>query len=620
MSDSRDPYPYLEDRPTLWPHNTTVERHLPDGVEQRLVQAAECLRTNPPRAAVLAEDAVAQARADSRDDSVLSRTLYRAAAIMQQGGRPDRAYVLCLEAQPLFERSDDRWRATRILLLRGQCCLDVGEHPRAQTLTEEAADRFRLMEDRTEMARSLTLGALARRLAGDLDGAVERAQQAVTLIDATRNPQLDISLRNNEAFLRVQRGHNHQRLGDRQAAQAEFARAAALLPDARSIVSVRNQPDGGQVLETIVQVTMATGDRDGLAAAMKRLATWTRLSRGGPERGLAWLRMAECQRLRGRQGAAIAAARRAVSHLSRQSGVHHAEALMQLTRLLEDAGDVPNAYNACLEGMRLEAENHRRQVALRADLLALDLQAEQELRKTERTLAYAQRLSNVGHLVASVNHELNQPMASIRMQAETAVELIEQGEREEVTASLRSMLKLGTRLTDLTSQFAAFPAQSTSELQPVSVYQAVSEAIAMLSSRLRQTPCEIEMAVDAQVMADSRESQLVRVVANLVNNALDAQEPVSGKRKIAFRCAPGDPGRIVLSVTDNGPGLAPTVLSRLFQPFFSTKAVGRGLGLGLAMSRDVMREMGGDLTAHNSAEGGAVFEVTLPLAAPYSGR
>jgi len=109
-----------------------------------------------------------------------------------------------------------------------------------------------------------------------------------------------------------------------------------------------------------------------------------------------------------------------------------------------------------------------------------------------------------------------------------------------------------------------------------------------------------------------QENQLVRVIANLVNNALDVLEPAS-VRRVVFRCA-RESDQVVLSVHDNGPGLSPAVRDRLFQPFFSTKAVGRGLGLGLAMSRDVMREMNGDLAARNAPEGGAVFEVSLPAA------
>ena len=110
----------------------------------------------------------------------------------------------------------------------------------------------------------------------------------------------------------------------------------------------------------------------------------------------------------------------------------------------------------------------------------------------------------------------------------------------------------------------------------------------------------------------AQEAQLVRVIANLVNNALDVIAHCE-QRRIAFACSLADEV-VTLSVSDSGPGLSEAVRERLFQPFFSTKPAGQGLGLGLALSRDVMREMGGDLTARNGSEGGAVFEIRLPLA------
>jgi C4-dicarboxylate-specific signal transduction histidine kinase len=218
----------------------------------------------------------------------------------------------------------------------------------------------------------------------------------------------------------------------------------------------------------------------------------------------------------------------------------------------------------------------------------------------------------VGHLVASVNHELNQPMASIRMLAETAIELINQGDQAAAQGNIRSMLKLSGRLTDMASKLAAFPAQSESAVCSVCLADAVDEALATLRSRLVQTPCEILRDLPA-LAVQAQEAQLVRVIANLVNNALDVIAHCE-QRRIAFACSTADEV-VTLSVSDSGPGLSEAVRERLFQPFFSTKPAGQGLGLGLALSRDVMREMGGDLTARNGSEGGAVFEIRLPLVA-----
>ena len=603
---------FFEDRPTLWPH-TAPERLLPSQVEQRLLKAMERVGADGPYAVALCEEAIALARS-SGDDGETMRTLFRAATLVLQARRPDRAYVLCLEAQQAFERRDDRWRATRILLLRGQCWLEVGEHERAMTLIAEAAERFRLMDNRADLARCQAAMAMAHRLGGDLDSAIAMAAQAVGTPGAPNDHHLDISLRHNEALMRLERGRLLAQQGDVQGAQTEYARASAVLPDARHIESPRSQPDGGQVLQNIAQVATAIGDDATVLLALRRLADWARRRGSRLERGAVWLQMAELQRARSRSRAAVACARAAVRHLvTLPNEPRLVTARLLLADLLEDQGDYPGAYEAYAEGSRVAAEQQREAIALRAEMLALDRDAEQVLRSTEQTLAYAQRLSNVGHLVASINHELNQPMASIRLVAETALELIDSGETAEVLASMRSMLKLSTRLTDLTAQLAAFPARSTAQVQQLSLRQAVLEALGMLRSRLGQTPCEIVIGFD-DALAHGFEGQLVRVIANLVNNALDVLEPVAARR-IEFSCA-ADGEFIVLSVADNGPGLAPAVLERLFQPFFSTKAAGRGLGLGLALSRDVMREMGGDLLARNGSGGGAVFDVRVPLEDP----
>jgi C4-dicarboxylate-specific signal transduction histidine kinase len=309
----------------------------------------------------------------------------------------------------------------------------------------------------------------------------------------------------------------------------------------------------------------------------------------------------------------MACTRRAVARLRRlpdDAGLPCAQ--MLLADLLEGAGDAKGAYEAFLAATRVESEQQREAITRRAELLALDLEAEEELRKNEQTLAYGQRLSNVGHLVASVNHELNQPMASIRMLAETAIELIQRGAHDEAQDNIRTMLKLSTRLKDMASKLTAFPAQSESRLAAVRLVDAVDEALATLQSRLAQTPCEIVQHLPP-VVVHAQEALLVRVIANLVNNALDVIAPCE-VRRISFACSVAG-GMAVLSVSDTGPGLSDAVRERLFQPFFSTKPAGQGLGLGLALSRDVMHEMGGQLTAHNAPGGGAVFEISLPLAA-----
>ena len=623
MSFSNDSFEPVDARPAHWPH-AVPEQKLPGGIEQRLHGALAALANDPALALVLCDEAVAIAR--SRDeDGTLARTLFNVAGVVQLSGQTARAYLLCLEAQALLERRDDRWRATRILLLRGQCWLDVGEHERAARLIADAMERFRLMPNINDVARAMTAMAMAQRLAGQLDDAVDWAERAVATLESGQPGQgerdldldleLDLGAFGAAARIRLDRARLRCVQGDATGARADLALAAALLPDLERIAVAGRRSGAGSALHPLVPlflpVAVATADPAALPRVMRLLARPAGVRR---VRGLAWLELALAQRSRGRHAGALAGARAAVRHLDAVPGEpRHVEACLLLGELLEGAGDARVAYESFDIGFRLEAEQQRASIALRAEMLALERNAERELLSNEQTFAYAQRLSNVGHLVASVNHELNQPMASIRMEAETALALIERGQRAEAVDSMRAMSRLSARLTDLTAQLAAFPVQSTASLQAVGVRHAVTEALAVLRSHLDKVPCEIVLDFD-DTLVRAQEGQLVRVIANIVHNALDAQDKTP-RRRVVFRCTvAGD--EVVLSISDNGPGLAPAVRDRLFQPFFSTKTAGKGLGLGLALSRDVMHEMGGQLSARNLVDGGAVFDVTLCVANP----
>jgi signal transduction histidine kinase len=603
-----------EDRPAMWP-NRSVEKPLPAAVERLLDEAHRCMFTMREQAVLLAQQSVAQAR-EFTEPSIVARTLYQAAGIMRRASRPDLAFVLCLEAQPMLERLDDSWRASGVIRLRGGCYLAVGEHERALELITDAAERFVKINDRAELGRCYSAMAEAYRLGGDLTKAIDHAVKSLATLDTTTDsPQLRRHLSKNEASMRLLLGQQLADKGLLDAAQAEFRRAVQALPDKNGIAVETWYPGGATDLDIVIAAHIAAGDLADAQAAMKQLARWARRWKSPLEKGLAWLRLADFRVMQGAVRPAIACARRAAEQLDTVPlEANRVAAQLLLAGLLEKVGDLKGAYEARCEASKVEIQQQKEAIAMRAELLTLDLEAEQDLRKTEQTLAHAQRLSNVGHMVASINHELNQPMSSIKMLAETTLELLDLGDFQEATANLQVMHKLSLRLIDLTSKLAAFPAQAQVENPRANVQAAVDEALTILRSRLARTPCEIVHKNLNAIEVRAPESQLVRVVANLLNNALDAMENTAQRRVVIT--AHTEPNHTVtLSFSDTGPGIPDNVLERLFQPFFSTKAAGQGLGLGLALSRDVVREMSGDLTATNNPEGGAVFNINLPLVA-----
>lgn len=602
---------FVEDRPPLWP-NRVAEKPLPPQIDELLIQAQGLALSASAQAVQLAEQAVHLARVTS-DPNLLSRTLFQAATLMRDARRPDRAFVLCLEAEPVLELLDERWRASCVLLLRGRCYLDVGEHERALELITQAAERFTSLDDRAQLWHCHTAMARAHELGGDLTAALLLAKKSMASLDGSAaSTKMRRQLQNNEAFWHRALGQQWSDKGDTARAQAEFALAKQCLPDLQGLDVSGAEKHAALFLDNTISVCLANGDMVAARTAMKQLARYARRGRNPFEKGLAWLRLADFRVAQEAPQQAIVCARRAAVYLDtlpleRQ----RVTTQLLLAKLLEQTGDLKGAYEAHVQASDIEAAQQKDAITQRADLLTLDLEAEKELRKTAQTLEYAQRFSNVGHMVASINHELNQPMSSIKMLAETTIELLGMGHHEEAQANIQVMHKLSSRLVDLTSKLAAFPAQASKENPSVNLAHAVNEALAVLRSRLAKTPCQIVQALpDLEVTA--AEGQLVRVLANLLNNALDALE--SNPQRVIRIEAQVDSDKVKLRVSDNGPGLSDSVRERLFQPFFSTKAAGQGLGLGLALSRDVVREMNGELLAGNAVGGGAVFSITLPLA------
>ncbi|CAN7419882.1 sensor histidine kinase [Rhizobacter sp. LjRoot28] len=581
-----------------------------DDLESLLASAETHATTDVALARRLLRHAISTARMQA-DDRVLPHCLHRAAVLLLRWHDACGAYALCIEGQPLLERLDDRWGATQVLKLRGRCCLEVGEHELAETLLSEARDRFERMGLATEAARCESLLASAYRGEGNLLAAVHFAGHARARLDPAPTHLLH-RLGAGEAYSRLLLARRLKSVGESDGAQQQLDAAAAVLPDPAEVDDASNG-QAALVHDISAMVAAERGDGPRQRAALARLLRIARRLNAPDWLGLAWLRLSELRASQGRVAATITGARSAVRQLARTAGVAR---LAAAERLLADAlerhGDSQGAYEAFASALRHDAEQERVQVAVRLELLALHARAEQDLRDTEQTLAYAQRFSNVGYLVASVNHELNQPLASIRLLAETTIELAAHGHADEVRESLRSMHQLGERLEVVASKLAAFPVRENAPLRPVALGRVVDVALELLQARLAQIPCEVHRLRE-DVWAEADEAQVIHVVVNLVNNAIDALA-AQPHRRIDFSCTLGA-RQVKLTVQDNGPGLPPAVHDRLFHPFFSTKAAGQGLGLGLALSRDALRAMGGDLTARTGPGTGAAFDITLPLAA-----
>ncbi|GAB3019441.1 cache domain-containing protein [Bowmanella dokdonensis] len=235
-------------------------------------------------------------------------------------------------------------------------------------------------------------------------------------------------------------------------------------------------------------------------------------------------------------------------------------------------------------------------------------QTELTLKRTQNELIQAGKLAMLGEMAASINHELNQPLAAMRIYTETLQMLAKRGETRAVSDNADEILKLNKMMAKIIGQYKLFARKSAGKTGPVSVAETLSASLAILDSKIQKMGIHIEpqgLTETLQVMADA--VPLEQVIINLLNNALQAvsDHPTP---QIGLRVEVQDQ-QVVLLVEDNGPGFADDELDKVFEPFYTTK--GQGLGLGLTISKRIVESFNGQIHAENRTRGGARFVVSL---------
>ena len=234
---------------------------------------------------------------------------------------------------------------------------------------------------------------------------------------------------------------------------------------------------------------------------------------------------------------------------------------------------------------------------------------QEELKETELSLAQSSKLAALGEMSAAVSHELNQPLAAMKTYLAGARLLLQRRRADEALSSFQRIDDLIDRMGAITRQLKSYARKGGDAFEPVDMRDVVSSALTLMEPQLRQDKVRLSQIVpDGPVMVTADRLRLEQVVINLVRNALDA---MSGRddRELDILLSEGD--EVVLAVRDTGHGLQD--LEKLFEPFYTTKKPGEGVGLGLAISSGIVNDMGGRLTARNAMEGGAIFEVRLPV-------
>lgn len=230
-------------------------------------------------------------------------------------------------------------------------------------------------------------------------------------------------------------------------------------------------------------------------------------------------------------------------------------------------------------------------------------------RTLREQLSQANRLATLGQITAGVSHEISQPIAAARVFAENGRRLIEGGKSAEAAESLSRIVGLTEKMGRITDELRRFSRRQPSERRSMPVGEVIEGALLLLRDRILQMQTVVERppAELEDLLVEAEHVRLEQVLVNLLQNALDAGGP-GGKIVIAIEA---EAERLLLGVGDSGPGIPPEREASLFQPFATSKP--EGLGLGLVISRDIMRELDGSLT-YRRGDPGAWFTMAIPRA------
>lgn len=256
------------------------------------------------------------------------------------------------------------------------------------------------------------------------------------------------------------------------------------------------------------------------------------------------------------------------------------------------------------ESAELRALNRRlqREIAEREKV-------EKTLQVAEQTIAQSSKLAALGEMSAAISHELNQPLAAMKTYLAGARLLLQRERNDEALASFHRIDDLLERMGALTKQLKSYARKGDVAFEAIDTRAAISTALALMEPQLKSRSVNIIRTLpDEPVMVHGDRLRLEQVIINLLRNALDATKNATNPT-IEILLAAGD--IVSIQIRDNGEGI--DNLEELFEPFYTTKQPGDGVGLGLAISSGIVSDLGGRLIARNAFDGGAIFEVQLPV-------
>ncbi len=211
---------------------------------------------------------------------------------------------------------------------------------------------------------------------------------------------------------------------------------------------------------------------------------------------------------------------------------------------------------------------------------------------------------------AALSHEFNQPLAAVKTYADNAAVLIERNRVTEARDNVARISGLADRMASISRHLRNFARKPNEKLGAIDLADVVHDTQEIVAWRLKAADATLLVDLGrAPLTVKAGSVRLQQVLVNIITNAADAVEGLPDRR-IELQ-ARRKAGKVLVTVRDHGPGVADAIAERIFDPFFSTKGVGKGLGLGLSISYNIIKDFGGSLAVLNHPEGGALFTIEL---------
>ncbi|MCL1073797.1 sensor histidine kinase [Shewanella dokdonensis] len=236
--------------------------------------------------------------------------------------------------------------------------------------------------------------------------------------------------------------------------------------------------------------------------------------------------------------------------------------------------------------------------------------ANDKLQETQDELVQAAKLTVIGSLSASINHEINQPLAALRSYAQNTQILLTRNMQDKAQENLATIISLADRLAEIVAQFKSFTRKTKGQDKLTDLRLAVEDALTIVTPEIEKQQVQLQLRLpDAPLRFFGDKVRLQQVLVNLISNAITAMQH-SPTRQLTITISAGE--QLCIQIRDSGPGVNESQMEKIFEPYFTTSQR-QGLGLGLSISRRIVESMNGSISVANAVDGGAEFKILLPL-------